>query len=420
MTDAESLFVRSYGDQSILESAFVWRGLPPSTSSPVPPLRFGWTSTTRDLVRRIARKAADTNKAEGKELPYSDLRAALQARIGGLVLLDSRFSRTDDAPLFAAIGEAADIEAAAHRSVAAWVQLTLRPWAENLGTDCGDIDALEDKGRRRELFAKLPSPPVPEPANVPDALRSDFRQYADILLAMVASSLEGVELFDGLGAVHRVLDREYGNSISFETWPSALPGGDDLFSMVAIVSVETRPSSRLPFLVVKAAKRIWCREFPPANRLYGRRRISVRVLSRNSPARAVTLSARLEQGLPKTQINAIVYEAGRETGESFVEDLTSLVASRGRAPDLFVGVPFRYGYRPEPKVAPGVTLQDQVDLFRKVQDLIGGFGFQEPRLMEVDAKIKRPKESHDQATLHNLINHHFGRVEEQDVPARVE
>ncbi|MCW2361270.1 RNaseH domain-containing protein, partial [Bradyrhizobium elkanii] len=420
MTDAESLFVRSYGDQSILESAFVWRGLPPSTSSPVPPLRFGWTSTTRDLLRRIARKAADTNKAEGKELPYSDLRAALQARIGGLVLLDSRFSRTDDAPLFAASGEAADIEAAAHRSVAAWVQLTLRPWAENLGTDCGDIDALEDKGRRRELFAKLPSPPVPEPANVPDALRSDFRQYADILLAMVASSLEGVELFDGLGAVHRVLDREYGNSIAFETWPSALPGGDDLFSMVAIVSVETRPSSRLPFLVVKAAKRIWCREFPPANRLYGRRRISVRVLSRNSPARAVTLSARLEQGLPKTQINAIVYEAGRETGESFVEDLTSLVASRGRAPDLFVGVPFRYGYRPEPKVAPGVTLQDQVDLFRKVQDLIGGFGFQEPRLMEVDAKIKRPKESHDQATLHNLINHHFGRVEEQDVPARVE
>lgn len=420
MTDEETLFVRSYGDQSILESAFVWRGLPPSTNSPVPPLRFGWTSSTRDLLRRIARKAAETKKAEGNELPYSDLRAALQARIGGLVLLDSRFSRTDEGALFAATGEATEIEAAAHRSVAAWVQLTLRPWAENLGTDCGDIDALEEKGRRRELFARLPSPPVPESANVPDALRSDFRQYADILLAMVASSLEGVELFEGLGPVHRVLDREYGNSIAFETWPSALPGGDDLFSMVAIVSVETRPSSRLPFLVVKAAKRIWCREFPPANRLYGRRRISVRVLARNSPARAVTFSARLEQGLPKTQLNAIVYEASRESGESFVEDLTSLVASRGRAPGLFVGVPFRYGYRPEPKIAPGVTLQDQVDLFRKVQERIGTFGFEEPRLREVNPKIKRPKESHDQATLHNLINHHFGRVEEQDVPARVE
>lgn len=420
MTDEESLFVRSYGDQSILESAFVWRGLPPSTPSPVPPLRFGWTSTTRDLLKRIARKAVETKKAEGREIPYSDLRAALQARIGGLVLLDSRFSRTDEAPLFAATGDATEIEAAAHRSVAAWVQLTLRPWAENLGTDCGDIDALEEKGRRRELFARLPSPPVPEPASVPDALRSDFRQYADILLAMVASSLEGVELFQGLGPIHRVLDREYGNSIAFETWPSALPGGDDLFSMVAIVSVETRPSSRLPFLVVKAAKRIWCREFPPANRLYGRRRISVRVLASNSPARAVTFSVRLEQGLPKTQLNAIVYEASRESGESFVEDLTSLVASRGRAPNLFVGVPFRYGYRPEPKIAAGVTLQDQVDLFRKIQERIGGLGFQEPRFREVNAKIKRPKESHDQATLHNLINHHFGRVKEQDVPARVE
>lgn len=420
MTDEDALFVRSYGDQHILESAFVWRGLPPSTPSPVPPLRFGWTSTTRELIARIARLAAGTKKPEGKELPYSDLRAALQARVEGLVLLDSRFSRTEEAPLFAATGDAAEIEAAAHRSVAAWIQLTLRPWAENLGTDCGDIDLLEEKGRRRELFVKLPSPPGPHPANVPDALRSDFRQYADVLLAMVASSLEGIELFEGLGPVHRVLDRVYGNSIAFETWPSSLPGGDDRFSMVAIVSVETRPSSRLPFLVVKAAKRIWCREFPPANRLYGRRRISVRVLARNSPARAVTFSVRLEQGLPRAQINAIVYEAGRETGESFVEDLTSLVASRGRASDLFVGVPFRYGYRPEPKIAPGVTLQDQVDLFRKVQERIAAFGFHEPRVRELDAKIKRPKEFHVQASLHNLINHHFGRVEEQDVPARVE
>ena len=420
MSDEEALFVRSYGAQSILENAFIWRGLPASTNSPVPPLRFGWTSTTRELLARIARLAAGTKKPEGKELPYSDLRAALQARVGGLVLLDSRFSRTEEAPLFAATGDVAEIEAAAHRSVSAWIQLTLRPWAENLGTDCGDIDLLEEKGRRRELFAKLPSLPVPHPANVPDALRSDFRQYADVLLAMVASSLEGVELFEGLGPVHRVLDREYGNSIAFETWPSSFPGGDDLFSMVAIVSIETRPSSRLPFLVVKAAKRIWCREFPAANRLYGRRRISIRVLTRSSPARAVTFSVRLEQGLPKTQINAIVYEAGRETGESFVEDLTSLIASRGRAPDLFVGVPFRYGYRPEPKIAPGVTLQDQVDLFRKVQERIGIFGFQEPRLREIDAKIKRPKEFHVQASLHNLINHHFGRFEQKDVPARVE
>lgn len=420
MTDEETLFVRSYGAQAILESSLVWRGLPISTPSPLPTLRFGWSATSRDLFLRIARLASATKKPEGKELPYADLRAMLQARVGGLILLESRLLRGEDKPVFAATGDVAEIEAAAHRCVTAWLQLTLRPWAENLGTDCGDIDLLEEKGRKRELFVRLPSPPAPSSQSVPDALRSEFRQYADVLLAIVASSLEGAELFEGLGPVHRVLDREFGRSISFETWPSSLPDGDDLFSMVAIVSVETRPSSRLPFLVVKAAKRIWCREFPAANRLYGRRRISVRVLTKGAQARAVTLSARLEQGLPKVDINGIVYEAGRETGQSFVEELTSLVASRGRAPDLFVGVPFRYGYKPEPKIAPGVTLQDQVDLFRKVQERVSVYGFQEPRFKEIDAKIKRPKEFHVQATLHNLINHHFGRVDEEDVPARVE
>ena len=57
-------------------------------------------------------------------------------------------------------------------------------------------------------------------------------------------ALEGIELFEGLGPVHRVLDREYGNSIAFETWPSALPGGDDLFSMVKSGAVKIRIDQR--------------------------------------------------------------------------------------------------------------------------------------------------------------------------------
>jgi len=63
-----------------------------------------------------------------------------------------------------------------------------------------------------------------------------------------------------------------------------------------------------------------------------------------------------------------------------------------------------------------MALQARVDLLRKVRERIGTFGFQEARLREVDARIKRPKEFHVQASLHNLINHHFGRVEQKDVP----
>jgi hypothetical protein len=100
--------------------------------------------------------------------------------------------------------------------------------------------------------------------------------------------------------------------------------------------------------------------------------------------------------------------------------LPSVVASRGRVPDLFVGVPFRYGYRPETELSQGVTLQDQVDLLQKVRDQTGCDGFHPPRLRELDAKIKRPEEFHAQAGLFNLITHHFGRVAKDDLPARVE
>jgi hypothetical protein len=238
MSEPESLFVRSYGAKSVLECAFVWRGLPASASCPLPPIRFGWTATARGLLQRVQRLGSATKKPEGRELPYSDLRAALQARVPNMVLLNSRlFSQDEEAPLFAATGEADSIKAAAHLAIRAWIQLTLRPWAEALGTDCGDTDLLEEKGQQRELLALLASPPFPEPERVPDALRADFRQYADILLAMVASRLDGCELFEGLGPVRRVLDREYGNKIAFETWPSSLPGGVDLFSMVAVVNV---------------------------------------------------------------------------------------------------------------------------------------------------------------------------------------
>jgi hypothetical protein len=423
MTEAEDLYVKKQPrDQSTLECALVWRGLPPSIQSPIPPIRFGWTETAKSLLERIRRVAAGSGRPEGKELPYSDLRAALQARVSGMVLLEARiFPREEEDPLFAANGQAAEVKAAAHRSISAWCQLTLRPWAERLGTDCGDIDLLETKAASGELLEQRFSPELPREGQVPNALRSDFHNFADILLAIAAPELEGVELFPGLGPVHRVLDREYGNSIAFETWPAVLPGGgDDLFSMIAEISVETRPSSALPYLVVRAAKRIWCSEFPAAGQLYGRRRISVRVVKRGERVRAATLSVRLDRGTPKVDVDALLYEAQRASGESLVEDLPAIVKVRGRLPDLFVGVPFRYGYKPVPKIQFGVTLQDQVDLTRAIAGRIAKYGFEPSRLRVLDRVGARSEESRLQVTLHNLITHHFGQVSEEEVPARVE
>lgn len=409
-------------DKQTLECALIWRGLPTSAASPIPPVRFGWTETARSLIERVRRLALGSGRPEGKEFPYADLRAALQVRVSGMVLLEGRiFPRDECDPLFAASGKPADIKSAAHRSISAWCQLTLRPWAERLGTDCGDIDLLETRALEGALLEQRPSPDMPTEGQVPDALRSDFHDFADILLAIAAPEIEGTELFPGLGPVHRVLDREYGNSIAFETWPTTLPdAGDDLFSMVAEISVETRPSSRLPYLVVRASKRIWCNEFPAATQLFGRRRISVRVVKRGDRVRAATLSVRLDKGIPRPDLDALLFEAQRASEDSLSEDLHELVRNRGRMPDLFVGVPFRYGYRPVPKIQFGVTLQDQVDLTRTIHQRIARYGFTESRLRVLDRTADRPEEFRKQATLHNLITHHFGQVPEADVPARVE
>lgn len=417
----EDLYVKKQPrDKNVMECALIWRGLPPDVASPLPPVRFGWTPPARSLIDRIRRLAAGSGRPEGKQLPYTDLRAALQVRVPGMVLLEGRiFPRNDDDPLFAASGDAAAVKTAAHRSISAWCQLTLRPWAERLGTDCGDIDLLETRALEGALLEQLSSPAMPREGQVPDALRTDFHDFADIILAIAAPELEGAELFPGLGPVHRVLDREYGKTISFETWPAPLPdAGDDLFSMVAELSVETRPSSRLPYLVVRAAKRIWCSEFP-TKRTFGQRRISARVAKRGERTRAATLSVRLTQDGPAPDLDALLFEAQRSSEDSLTRNLPELVKSRGR-PDFFVGIPFRYGYKPVPKIHFGVTLQDQVDLTRVVSGRVARYGFAESRLRVLGRSADRPEEFRRQATLHNLITHHFGRTPEGEIPAKVE
>jgi hypothetical protein len=423
MTDQEDLYVRSNGHEETQECALVWRGLPSTAPRSFPISRFSWSEAGKAFIDRIHRLAKATGTREGRELPYSDLRATLQARIPGMLLLQSRLLRVrEDSPLFVAGGRADDVLKDANRAVAAWCQLTLLPWAEKLAIDCRDVVSMETRARAGDVFVEMPGSDVASDDDEIDALTSDFHDIADPMLAVAASRLDGIELFPGLGPVYRVVDGDYGNSISFETWPTAGPRGDDLFSMVATVSVETRPSSRLPYLVVRSAKRVWCREFPAAGQLYGRRRITVRVARRGDDGvpRGVALSVALAGGEPASHVDALMFEASRSSGETLNGELIPLTKNRGAGPSLFVGIPFRYGYHPVPKIEAGATFQDQMDLMRVVGRRLDGFGFSPSRLRLVEVAHPRPTEFHVQATLHNLITHHFGRMVEDEVPARVE
>jgi hypothetical protein len=422
MRDGENFFVRVNGREETLECAFRWRGLPSGGVPPFPISRFVWSEPGRAFFDRIQYLAKATGAPEGRELPYSALRATLQARIPGILLIQYRLLRKDDRPLFLSSGSRQDTLKEANRAVAAWCQLTLLPWAEKLAIDVRDVVALEARARDGGIVVEMPGADVAYDGAEPNALTSDFHEFSDPMLAIAASRLDGIELFPGLGQVYRVVDGEYGNSISFETWPIAGPRGDDLFSMVAVVSVETRPSSCLPYLVVRATKRVWCREFPGPSQLYGRRRISVRVAQRGDDGvpRGVALSVGVSKGEPSARVDLQMFEASRSSGVTLNGELTALTKNRGSGPSLFVGVPFRYGYYPVPKIETGATMQDQIDLTAAVGARLDGFGFSLAPLRVIEFAHSRPDEFHIQATLHNLITHHFGRVAEGDLPARVE
>ena len=362
MSALDPMFIaQKDNSERTIENALVWHGLPSGTPDPLPLRSFSWTQQAKAIFDRILHSAKETGKPEGKQIPYADLRAAMQARIPDLVLLNARLlpNGWDTNPTFASNGEAEAVVAKAHRAVGIWTQVTLRPWSERLAIDCSDIDFLEAKSEKRELFHETERTVLPAAGVLPDPLGDGFRDNRDAILALAASTLDGTELFPGLGPVHRILDREYGNAIAFETWPQEGPRGEDLFSMVADLSVETRPSSHLPILVVRASKRIWCREFPGKNALYGRSRITVRAIVRAEQTIAVSLEINLFGGEPKDDLDAMIFEASRAGDVSLSKNVVELVRNRGQMPNVFVGTPFRYGYRPTPRIHPGVTLQDQ-------------------------------------------------------------
>ncbi|MDP3767837.1 MAG: RNaseH domain-containing protein, partial [Dehalococcoidia bacterium] len=119
-------------------------------------------------------------------------------------------------------------------------------------------------------------------------------------------------------------------------------------------------------------------------------------------------------------MDLLMFEASRSSGVTLNGELAPLTKNRGSGPSLFVGVPFRYGYYPVPKIEAGATLQDQTDLTAAVRGRLDGFGFSLAHLRVVEVDHPRPDEFHVQATLHNLITHHFGHVNADDVPALVE
>ena len=223
-------------------------------------------------------------KEEKRNLPITALRTALTAGIDKIVRLDrdlglapDNFGRRGSA--FTMLSDLTDDNSYGTtrqriaRYVSRWLMNEVEPWAER--HKLGELVAALKATVRPELI-------VPTEVNAP-LIRDDQPDFA-LIARIIGGSLMGEELFDGLGPCELVASPEYrSNSVELMSMPRRAHRGDDVFSMVARLTVSTMPYSRDLYLGVSAAKRVWAKRVPFANSKMPRR-VTGYVMASGRPA----------------------------------------------------------------------------------------------------------------------------------------
>lgn len=134
----------------------------------IPTTKLRWTAVMASRLRAIADQARQSERPEGKSLPYASLRAALLTKIPEAVLLAPDLGAPWKREGFGAVlhseGGHPDLASRASGALAAWVPMVLRPWAEMVDVD----EALVDGART------WPRPVGP--SSLPRSLTSTYQQ----------------------------------------------------------------------------------------------------------------------------------------------------------------------------------------------------------------------------------------------------
>ncbi|HAX74766.1 MAG TPA: hypothetical protein DCY88_02760 [Cyanobacteria bacterium UBA11372] len=243
-------------------------------------LTLAWTNVALGTLAKIKKAASSQGNSTSKNLPYASLRGLLEvglnnaARIQsnlGLSSSDLQYKSEKDPDPFAYLtsenGEnIEDIRRALRPILNDWITNYLKPFAESSEVSSEIIDELEDLHERGELLkiTLLPSQVLPwkwsEKTGTTQARKDyDYRVLVDYVARLIA----GQEIFQGLGAMKRVISSG-GNlrtGISeLITNPIKLPKHKGLFSLVLRLEVITYPSLHQPLLKIDVSKRRWLRE----------------------------------------------------------------------------------------------------------------------------------------------------------------
>ena len=354
-------------------------------------------------LRELARVAADTDRPEGKSLPYASLRAVFQVQVPDAVMLARDLGRPwarEDGATFmhVAEGTGGDCAARASGALRTWVGMVLRPWAERLGLDMDLVDGIDEAAAPDQAFTADYG--LHDPArSVASGLSFDRLRHP--VIQEVSRRLDGAELFPGLGPVYRIVrGRNSGNEIQFQTWPVVAKSGG-LYSMVATLALESVPYLGKPLLVVRASRRRWLDDLPEPSRLRRQRSLTGYLMGRTAaPAGsrggplAVEFAVAVRSGVPEEPCSPEFMHQALTVRADLARPFAAMVQARGQ--DVFLGVPYSPQRDGKARVGAGATTRDQMDLLDKVAAVLTPMGMRPLPFHEQETRRepKRTEEYH--------------------------
>lgn len=245
------------------------------------------------------------------------------------------------------------------RYLQSWIMNDLEPWAERNGLG--------------EMASKLKKQVTPEGIVGTEKdlglMGEEGRSPNFALIARtIADRLIGEKLFYDMSDCELVASPESNsNTIELMTLPKSAKRGDDIFSMVARLSVCTMPYSNDLFLGVSASKRVWSKRVPIANSKMPKR-VTGYVMSAGRPAIMVPVE-RSESGWRFSDAYASIQQ---ESGFSLPNTLEEAIQSREYNDQVgwWVGLPelptlFKF-------VSPRTVFEgDEATLLNTVTEILG-------------------------------------------------
>ena len=393
--------------QDTVISGLSWRG---HEGDEARSISLKWTKSASGLLSGVLQDGIGSGKDNGKNLPYASLRSVIEARVPGISAVRSDLGKpwtdVEPRPFLRAFGQkedGSDVVRSVSGAVAQWTSDVLFGWAERLDIGTERIDRI----RTLSLEGRIVEPAEATLLSIPPGTvnaHENFTDVRDAVISLLVAALDGQELFEGLGPVHRVIASGMnGNVVEFETWPVSARNGS--FSMTCTIAVETLPWSVEPYVIVNAGKRIWMDRFPRPGELFGRKRVTARMMVRGDRRLSIAYEMGLkagisdDDGIDDPAFLAAVLQNGVDLG-SGIPEVAGRMSPDGNA---FLAVPYSTKFG-RTKVPRGATAQDHVDLVARVASLTARFGFS-PMPFEPVSGIGDHEEYHKALKSEMLLHH---------------